>query len=848
MKKILISSILTLFTISLIAIDVSGNQSGIWSPDNNPYNMIGEITVPAGETLEIQAGVEVIAMGNYRITALGNILSIGTQNDSIRFHGNNGLNWGGIRLENETVQSEFIHCRISNTNDTNDYGIYSINSLVLINHSYIDDHQKGVHFSALTGTTPSLMEIKNSKVAYCEKNGILITDNSNVLVDSCEVTQCGLGAQFYAAIQLALQNSAHDCSPTISNSYIHHNGKQGITMGNLFNYNEMAPTVENNIISYNYTGIYLYNAKGYYAHNHIHHNFMENNPDSGAGVMLYGSGADGTFTYNEVTGNYTGFYLASDATANLGDLENTSTDDDGYNCIYDNIFYTGEEYSVYNASAMDVKAENTVWDTDPPINVSIIDGNDNPAYGIVDYEPTLSPYAPPTSFLVSVSGNSVLILGPTGIAYPTLPLFIIGWNLYENGVLIGCLITSPLIFIPFIFLGEYTYGVSYVYEGAYESAIIDTTIYIPHILNPPQNPEVTIDNNCAIFTWDPPEPGSTSPPDPLGHYCVFLDGCHVAATNEQTWIFTDLVYGQNYLAEVCANYEAGSSELVGAEFICPHPLNPPTNVVLNPFMWIIFWEPPEYSNATLIGYNVYLDDMTFPLATVGIDVFEYQYTNLTPGQQYITGVSAVYEEGESEIIIDDGWGYICYPPTNASYEIMDDHIHLTWQEPEPGSTFPFLNYRIYLNGELLEETTELSYDIYDLISGQTYLVGLTAFYEYLFESNPIEFEITFVGTDDILILETKLLGNYPNPFNPTTTISLSLTAEDAVNAKLVIYNLKGQKVKVFDTFPNPDLSGGAREILWDGTDDSGKPVSSGVYFYKLIAGDNTFTRKMLLMK
>ena len=179
---------------------------------------------------------------------------------------------------------------------------------------------------------------------------------------------------------------------------------------------------------------------------------------------------------------------------------------------------------------------------------------------------------------------------------------------------------------------------------------------------------------------------------------------------------------------------------------------------------------------------------------------------------------------------------------------MDDHIHLTWQEPEPGSTFPFLNYRIYLNGELLEETTELSYDIYDLISGQTYLVGLTAFYEYLFESNPIEFEILFVSADNILTLETKLLGNYPNPFNPTTTISLSLTAEDAVNAKLVIYNLKGQKVKVFDTFPNPDLSGGAREILWDGTDDSGKPVSSGVYFYKLIAGDNTFTRKMLLMK
>jgi len=100
----------------------------------------------------------------------------------------------------------------------------------------------------------------------------------------------------------------------------------------------MAPTVEYNEVSYNYTGIYLYNGKGHYEWNHIHHNFVENNPDSGAGVMLYGSGANGTFTYNEITGNYTGFYLTDGATANLGDLENASTDDDGYNCIYDNIF------------------------------------------------------------------------------------------------------------------------------------------------------------------------------------------------------------------------------------------------------------------------------------------------------------------------------------------------------------------------------------------------------------------------------------------------------------------------------------------------------------------------------
>ena len=721
---------------------------------NNPYNMIGEITVPAGETLEIQAGVELIAMGNYRITALGNILSIGTQNNSIRFHGNNGLNWGGLRLENETIQSTFNYCRISNTDDINDYGIHSLNSPVLVNHSYIDDHQKGVHFSALTGTTPSLMEIKNSKVAYCQKNGILITDNSNVLVDSCEVTQCGLGTSFYAAIQLALQNSSHNCSPTISNSYIHHNGKQGITMGNLFNYNEMAPTVENNIISYNYTGIYLYNAKGYYAHNHIHHNFEENNADSGAGVMLYGSGANGTFTYNEITGNYTGFYLTDGATANLGDLENTSTDDDGYNCIYDNIFYTGEEFTVYNASAMDVKAENTVWDDDPPIDVSIIDGNDNPAYGIVDYEPTLSPYAPPASLFVSVSGNTVIIEIPFGTAYPTLPLNLEGCNLYEDGVLIAELITSPLFIIPFVSPGEHTYGATYVYEGYHESTITDTTIYIPHILNPPTNVSVSLQS--GLMTWEEPEIDSTSP---FLYYNVYLDGYLDGTTTDLFWQYTGLVWGQTYIAEVSAVYEAGESELIEAT-----------------------WFNPVYN-----------------------------------------------------------------PPSNASYEIFPDHIHLTW-EPPVGSNVVVEEYHIYLDGELYEITTELFCDIYDLISGIEYEIALTAYYIDGIESDPIVFNILFVDSDNVLNLETKLLGNYPNPFNPTTTISFSLTAEGSENAELVIYNLKGQKVKVFDMFPNPDLSGGTREILWDGIDDSGKTVSSGVYFYKLIAGDKTFTRKMLLMK
>ncbi len=153
-----------------------------------------------------------------------------------------------------------------------------------------------------------------------------------------------------------------------------------------------------------------------------------------------------------------------------------------------------------------------------------------------------------------------------------------------------------------------------------------------------------------------------------------------------------------------------------------------------------------------------------------------------------------------------------------------------------------------MDGELEEETTELYYDIADLVSGQTYYVGLTAFYEYLFESDPIEFEITFTGVDQGSIQPiTELHQNYPNPFNPTTTISFSLTAKDAKNAKVEIFNLKGQKMKEFTIPHSSSLI--PNQIIWNGTDQNNQPVSSGVYFYKLVSnGKDIASKKMLLLK
>jgi len=120
--------------------------------------------------------------------------------------------------------------------------------------------------------------------------------------------------------------------------------------------------------------------------------------------------------------------------------------------------------------------------------------------------------------------------------------------------------------------------------------------------------------------------------------------------------------------------------------------------------------------------------------------------------------------------------------------------------------------------------------------------------DYEFDISDIE-QIWFEG--DVTVEEVaellekipiKFLKNYPNPFNPTTTISFS-TTEITDNTEINIYNLKGQKIRKYSIFNNQS------SITWDGKDDNGQEVSSGIYFYNLtVPNAESVTRKMVLLK
>ena len=90
---------------------------------------------------------------------------------------------------------------------------------------------------------------------------------------------------------------------------------------------------------------------------------------------------------------------------------------------------------------------------------------------------------------------------------------------------------------------------------------------------------------------------------------------------------------------------------------------------------------------------------------------------------------------------------------------------------------------------------------------------------------------------------TALFGNYPNPFNPSTKISFNI--EQTAPVKLVIYNIKGEKI---NTLIDNRLAAGNHRVVWNGLDKFGKKASSGVYLYKLSTEKYTSTKKMILMK
>ncbi|MCF7920507.1 MAG: carboxypeptidase regulatory-like domain-containing protein [Candidatus Cloacimonetes bacterium] len=195
---------------------------------------------------------------------------------------------------------------------------------------------------------------------------------------------------------------------------------------------------------------------------------------------------------------------------------------------------------------------------------------------------------------------------------------------------------------------------------------------------------------------------------------------------------------------------------------------------------------------------------------------------------------------------------IPYPPANVEFDY--ETAMLSWDIPDTGAVLSsqknyckipapdrYLSYyNIYLNEELYGQTADLQYLLSDLIAGESYIAGVSAFYSSNVESEIIEILIYPEASDPNEIPKFNYLyQNYPNPFNPETTFTFSV-CRDKTPVSINIYNVRGQLVKKLED----DLyDAGRHQVTWNAATQA-----NGIFFCCCKIAEQSFNHKILLLK
>jgi len=193
------------------------------------------------------------------------------------------------------------------------------------------------------------------------------------------------------------------------------------------------------------------------------------------------------------------------------------------------------------------------------------------------------------------------------------------------------------------------------------------------------------------------------------------------------------------------------------------------------------------------------------------------------------------------INVNDPPVLIGFSPEELEFTVYQDSTVTFYVEVEDIDSE--LNYDWFVNNDIQTEISETfiyqfsvlgEFEIKSEVSDEEYQID--TFWDVTVEEQ--------VGTENLLPTVTELRGNYPNPFNPETTIEFSL--KEPYNICVEIYNIRGQKVK---TLVNEFRETGYHFVIWNGNDSNSNPVSSGLYFYKLnVNGKTEAVKKCLLLK
>jgi hypothetical protein len=184
-------------------------------------------------------------------------------------------------------------------------------------------------------------------------------------------------------------------------------------------------------------------------------------------------------------------------------------------------------------------------------------------------------------------------------------------------------------------------------------------------------------------------------------------------------------------------------------------------------------------------------------------------------------------------------------PRELVYTILDyGQVQLNWK---PDETEEVEGYNVYRNDEKINDELIGGLSFIDTMTeGESFFMYYVTAVKGIEESEPsnfVEVIVTGIELSGELPAVTKLGNNYPNPFNPETTINYSLKDNAAI--KLEVFDIKGRMIK---KLVDGRQNAGVYSVIWNGIDENGHQVSSGIYFYRITAGSYRATKKMILMK
>jgi hypothetical protein len=238
-----------------------------------------------------------------------------------------------------------------------------------------------------------------------------------------------------------------------------------------------------------------------------------------------------------------------------------------------------------------------------------------------------------------------------------------------------------------------------------------------------------------------------------------------------------------------------------------------------------------------VYYNVRIEGTGTPASTLNFrdDAVAYWIVDLYPDNGGIYLLRGVYPAAAEYITWVTGLTKIQIGQTiKALVQVMEDTLRVkTWLGPF--------------------EPVDWDLEYVDTTSMGTLWPGIQIGGWYLDNANVIYDNFEVVTYEDVTSVNDVGAGaapgdfvleqNYPNPFNPSTTIRFSVPVADQV--EIGIYDLSGRKVR---TLANEQYGAGTHSVVWNGTNDYGDNVPSGIYFYRMKGGHSSATKKLVLMK